>query len=197
MKVRTFRRRRTGWRLTVAARRRVATAMLAVMATLWWTATASAQLDPLLFVKRVPPTVIIVVDTSLRMLEDGSGNFYDPNFYSTTSDPPVMGAFSNINPLTTRTYRRVFRNLQYAAAPGKYTADRVAATAAAWDPASPLTSNAPADVAFLDPTRYAIAKQGIASAVGENAGSTFRWGLIRLRQSSPAWRVSHRIERVT
>ena len=51
-----------------------------------WSATASAQLDPLLFVKRVPPTVIIVVDTSLRMLEDGNGNYYDPVvYYSSTT----------------------------------------------------------------------------------------------------------------
>ena len=49
--------------------------------TLWWSTTAFAQLDPLLFIKRVPPTVIVVIDTSMRMLEDGSGNFYDPNFY--------------------------------------------------------------------------------------------------------------------
>ena len=55
--------------------------------TVWWSATASAQLDPLLFVKRVPPTVIIVVDTSLRMLEDGNGNFYDPNIYTAADDP--------------------------------------------------------------------------------------------------------------
>ena len=59
-------------------RRSGATALFAVMVTLWWSSTAFAQLDPLLFIKRVPPTVIVVMDTSMRMLEDGSGNFYDP-----------------------------------------------------------------------------------------------------------------------
>ena len=62
-------------------RRAGATALLAVLVTFWWSTTAFAQLDPLLFIKRVPPTVIVVFDTSMRMLEDGSGNFYDPNFY--------------------------------------------------------------------------------------------------------------------
>ena len=67
-----------------AARRARRLALLAV----WWSATALAQLDPLLFIKRVPPTVIIVVDTSLRMLEDGNGNFYDPNFYKSPTTRP-------------------------------------------------------------------------------------------------------------
>ena len=169
------------------------TAVLATAVTLWWSATASAQLDPLLFAKRVPPTVIIVVDTSLRMLEDGNGAFFDPNFYSTTADPAVMPAFPTINPATVATYRRVFRNLTYDSS--GYEADRIAVAAAVWDPAQPLTSNAAADVAFLNPTRYAIAKQGIAAAVSENRGSAYRWGLIRLRQSSPAWRVSPNCDR--
>ena len=77
---------------------------------LLWSATASAQLDPLLFLKRVPPTVIIVVDTSLRMLEDGNGNFYDPNTYSTTADPPVMGrSRTSTRRRHDAIYRRIFR----------------------------------------------------------------------------------------
>ncbi len=170
-------------------KRRSAIGALAAIATMWWTATVSAQLNPLLFLKRVPPTVIVVFDTSLRMLEDGNGNFYDPNFYSTTADPAVMAAFPGINPATTKTYRRVFRNLQYAAAPAKYTADTITAAAAVWDPANGATSNDAADLAFLDSTRYNIARSGLSAAVAENKGSTFRWGLIRLRQNAPAWRA--------
>jgi PilC-like protein with beta-propeller domain len=180
---------------TFRTQHRGATALLALGVTLWWSATASAQLDPLLFVKRVPPTVIVVVDTSLRMLEDGNGNFYDPTFYPTTADALVMGAFPSINTLTTKTYRRVYRNLQYAASPGKYAADSIAATAAVWDPANPATANSPADNAFLDPTRLSIARRGIVAAVSENAGSAYRWGLIKLRQSSPQWRVSPNCDR--
>ena len=122
----------------VFRRRAGATALLAAMVTFWWSSTAFAQLDPLLFIKRVPPTVIVVFDTSMRMLEDGNGNWYDPNFYVTANDAAVMPAFSNINAATTKTYRRVYRNLQSVASPGKYTADTIAATAAVWDPANAL-----------------------------------------------------------
>ena len=154
--------------------RRTSIGVLAAAAVVGWTATVSAQLDPLLFLKRVPPTVIVVFDTSVRMLEDGNGKFYDPNFYSTTADPAVMAAFPAIDPATVKTYRHTFQNLQYAAAPGKYTADTITAVAAVWDPANGATSNNAADLAFLDATRYHIAKQGLSAAVSENRGSTFR-----------------------
>ena len=83
-----------------------AAALFAVVLACWWSSTASAQLDPLLFIKRVPPTIIVVFDTSMRMLEDGSGNWYDPNFYRVTDDAAVMPSFPNINIATTKTYRR-------------------------------------------------------------------------------------------
>ena len=170
----------------VLRRRAGASALLAVLATFWWSTTAFAQLDPLLFIKRVPPTVIVVFDTSMRMLEDGSGNWYDPNFYVVSDDPGVMPAFSGIG--TAKTYRRVYRNLQSAAAPGKYTAANIATTAAVWDPANALTSNAPSDLLFLNPTRYNIAKQGLSAAVAENGSS--RWGLVKLRQNLPQLRTA-------
>ena len=178
------------------ARRNTATALLALGSTLWWSATASAQLDPLLFVKRVPPTVIIVFDTSLRMLDDGQGNVHDPSFYSTTDDSSVMGAFPNIDPSSNKTYRRIYKNLQYdGSLGGRYTADSIEAVPAAWDPASPLTSNSAADAVFLEPTRYAVAKAGIDLAVADNAGSTFRWGLVKLRQRGLAWRTPANCEK--
>jgi hypothetical protein len=170
------------------ARRRLAGVFTALTVVACGSATLFAQLDPLLFIKRVPPTIIIVMDTSLRMLEDGNGNWYDPTFYRVSDDLAVMGAFTNIDTATTKTYRRTYRNLQSASS-GKYTADSIAAIAAAWDPSNPLTLNNPGDAAYLDPTRYSIAKRGVAAAVGENAGSAYRWGLIRLRQKTPAWRV--------
>ena len=70
-----------------AMTRQTRTALLAAAAVLGWSITAFAQLDPLTLIKRVPPTVIIVVDTSLEMLQDGNGKFYDPGFYSRTADP--------------------------------------------------------------------------------------------------------------
>lgn len=155
---------------------------MAAAAIVLWSANASAQLDPLLFLKRVPPTVIIVMDTSLQMLEDGNGNFYDPATYSSSADGMVMGAFSNINPTTQPYYRRTFRGLTSESSPGKYVASSIVATAA--------TGVAATDAAFMDPTRWAIMRQGIVAAVGENQGSAFRWGMIRLRQRTPTWRTS-------
>ena len=56
---------------------------LFALAALIGTAThASAQVDPLLALKRLPPNVIIVMDTSFPMLSDGNGNFYDPKTYT-------------------------------------------------------------------------------------------------------------------
>jgi hypothetical protein len=169
-------------RLLARLRRHGAAGFLGLAAVLLWSTTASAQLDPLLFLKRVPPTVIIVMDTSLQMLEDGSGNFYDPNTYSTSADPAVMAAFPAINPVTTSWYRRIFRGMTYEITPGRYVASSISAT--------PATGVAATDAPFMDPTRWAIMRQGIVAAVGENSGSAFRWGLIRLRQRTPAWRTS-------
>ncbi len=150
-----------------------------------------AQLDPLLFIKRVPPTVIVVMDTSMRMLEDGSGNFYDPNFYKVSRRCRGDGGVpehrhrddedlpADVHATCSTRRRRASTR-----------PTRITATAAAWDPANPLTSNNAGDAAFLDPTRYNIAKRGVAAAVAENASSTYRWGLIQLRQKTPAWRVA-------
>jgi hypothetical protein len=113
---------------------RGAKGILSALAVLCWTVTASAQLDPLTILRRVPPTVIVVFDTSLEMLTDGADNFYDPGFYSSTADPSVMNAFATASPPigSAKTYRRVFRNFHYAASPNKYTADRIAPVAATW-----------------------------------------------------------------
>ena len=106
-------------------RRSRAAVLFTLLLTFWWSSTASAQLDPLLFIKRVPPTIIVVFDTSLRMLDDGSGNFYDPNFYRVADDAAVMSAFPNINVATTKTYRRVYRNLVNASSGStKYSISR-------------------------------------------------------------------------
>jgi hypothetical protein len=166
-------------RVTSRARQRTAAIFCAAL-TLWWTATASAQLDPLLFIKRVPPTVIIVVDTSMRMLEDGNGSYYDPNDYLVSNDSAVASAL-NVSAATR--YRRTIVNLQYENiqdASTKFEATNIRATA----------DSAAAYATFFNSTRLEMAKAGIDKAVSENAGSTYRWGLIRLRQQSPLWRLS-------
>jgi hypothetical protein len=164
---------------------------MAVCLLAWWSVTAFAQLDPLLFVKRVPPTIIIAFDTSFRMLDDGQGNIYDTNFYN-VSDNPALAAELGINTLTTKTYLRRYEGLLFEAvqdATTKYEATEIEGVAAVWDPSNPLTSNSPTDLAFWAPTRYYIARAGLAQAVSENAANGFRWGLVKHRQTGEAWRV--------
>ena len=122
-------------------RRRIAGMLVAMALDVVVVGHRDGAAHPLLFIKRVPPTVIIVMDTSMRMLEDGSGTFYDPGFYNVSDDLTVMGAFPNIDVTTTKTYRRIYQESSVRRVAGKYTADSIAATAAAWDPASPLTSD--------------------------------------------------------
>jgi hypothetical protein len=160
-------RRSSPFRLPTAA-----LGLVGLMATTSW-----AQLDPLLFLKRVPPTVILVVDTSLRMLENGDGDFYDPNTYLVADDVPVASALGVGAALN---YRRIYRGLLYEAVQSpdsKFETSDILAV--------PNTS--PQYPHFWAPTRLEIAKQGIAQAVGANAG--YRWGLIQLRQSGAQWRT--------
>jgi hypothetical protein len=168
-------------------RRHAATAVTALMLAAWWSAPASAQLDPLLFLKRVPPTVIIIVDTSLRMLEDGSGYYYDPNTYTTSADGAVASAFG-LDSGTNPTYRRRYKDLQYENiqdSSSRFQAVDIQA----------MGSSMSGYSTFWNSTRLQIAKSGIESAVSDNAGSSFRWGLIKLRQTNAAWRVSPSCEK--
>ena len=167
-------------RRLIAITRRRAVAMVCVAMTCWWTATASAQLDPLLFAKRVPPTVIIVLDTSFRMLEDGNGNLYDPNDYVASADPAVARALGVDG---ANRYRRKYVNLQYENVVDTNTKFEATNITAVGDTSAEYST-------FFKSTRLEMAKTGIDQAVSENAGAAYRWGLIKLRQSSPAWRVS-------
>lgn len=171
------------------ARRWIVGAGATVAIVAAWSANAFAQLDPLLFVKRIPPTVILVVDTSREMLEDGNGYYYDPVFYTTADDPAVSTALG----VASVTYRRRYKNLAFEAtidAVTKYQADDIEAVPMVWDPSNALTSNAPADLAFIEGTRYGMALTGIAQAVHENDRPIYRWGLLKLRQNGAAWRTS-------
>ena len=73
---------------------------------------ASAQLDPLLFVKRPAtalPNVIIAVDTSNRMQRDLANDYLDPNVYTKTGAlwEPTLGVGANV----TAKYRRKYVGL--------------------------------------------------------------------------------------
>ena len=65
-------------------RRMMAALLMALAGILARPSPASAQLDPLLFLKRTQPNVLIVVDTSIRMERDADEVYYDPNTYTKT-----------------------------------------------------------------------------------------------------------------
>jgi hypothetical protein len=162
-------------------RRAVALAAAALFVG-WWSVTATAQLDSLLFIKRVPPTVIVAFDNSFAMMEDGLGNTFDTNTYTVADDSAAATAMG-LDPALHRTYRRKYVNLQYEAfidsSKKWFTANIVA------------VPNTSAEYGtFWNSTRFEIAKQGLTTAISQNAGSMFRWGLVKQRQGSPQWQTS-------
>ena len=148
-----------------AARRRLAGVFAALTVMVTGSATLLAQLDPLLFIKRVPPTIIIVMDTSLRMLEDGSGTFYDPSFYKVSDDLDGHGRVSEHRHRDDEDLPAEVHATFSTRRPGQVLGGLDHRDAAAWDPANPLTSTDAGDAAYLDPTRYSVAKRGVAAAV--------------------------------
>jgi hypothetical protein len=152
---------------------------LFALAALIGTAThASAQVDPLLALKRLPPNVIIVMDTSFPMLSDGNGNFYDPKTYTRTDDTFAANALG----VTAAQYRRIYQGLLFEPTQtpsSKYYATDIAV----------VQSTASNYARFWEPTRLETAKAGLAQALQENS-AIVRWGLLKLRQNNEAWRVS-------
>ena len=162
-----------------------AAAMVVVLAN-----QAVAQLDPLLFLKRVPPNVIIVLDTSFRMLDDGEGDYYDPHTYTSSGTDLVAQSFGLSNGTA---YRRRFTKLTFNSSvtgAGRYSAETIVVV--------PELSSQYGD--FWKPTRFQVARDGIKQAVAENSfvdaagrpvndagGRTPRWGLVKLPQAGPAW----------
>jgi hypothetical protein len=157
-------------------RRRLSAAAPVVAAALILCAPAWAQIDPLIGVKRLPPNVVVVLDTSLPMLTDGSGNYYDVKTYTRADDTAVATALG----VTATTYRRIYKNLSFESVQDsntKYRTDDIVAVA----------STDAGYATFWSGTRFEIAKAGLAQAVGENP-SLVRWGLMKLRQNGEAWR---------
>jgi hypothetical protein len=137
-------------------------------------APASAQIDPLLFLKgsswSTRPNVILMVDTSERMQRDAAGNYYDPSIYTRT------GAEFEVTlhvPPDAKTYRRRFDNLKYVGS--QATTDRVLTVA---------DSDAVAFARFEAPTRLALARAAMYQAVKDNA-TVANFALYKTRQKKP------------
>ena len=134
---------------------------------------AAAQLDPLLFLKRSKPNVILVMDTSHRMLYDGDGGYYDPADYATTS------AIRSSLGLTVqdKNHRRKYESLVFQnGQPDVFATARIAAAGSS--SGSALYAN------FYTRSRIGVAKAALLQAVQENSTSV-RFGLVKTRQASP------------
>lgn len=140
-------------------------------------APASAQLDPLLFLKTTQPNVILAVDTAQRMQRDAEDTYYDPGLYTKTSDPYelVIGLEPGD---ATSTYRRRYYGLELLNASesggDKFKAARITTVG---DRESNYAT-------FFERTRLAIARRGLIRGLTDNLTSA-RFALVRTRQGSP------------
>ena len=157
------------------ARRLTAAAAICAAALFLGPPRAFAQLDPLLFLQRNQPNVIIAVDVANRMQYDANGNYFDPYDY-----PRIGAAWENtigVSGLTSAaTYRRMYKSLVRLPPGGGdvYTAELI----------QTLGDRNPTYSAFWSRTRLAVARAGLLTAVQENA-RVARFGLLKMRQLNP------------
>jgi len=150
-------------------------------------ASASAQIDPLLFLKTATPNVIFIVDTGNRMQRGAptdpstpatsttTSTYYDPIEYLKTGNG-WEGGLGITGSNTSVKYRRKYVNLAYASSSSgdKFDALRI-------DVLGDLDSKYGL---FDAPTRLAIARAAMYQAVNENE-AVARFGLVKMRQTGP------------
>ena len=142
---------------------------------------AAAQLDPLLMIKRVPPNVLIAVETSNRMQRDSENVYLDANVYTRQSPATLWEEALGIPLLSPVTnYRRRYVGLVNTD-PAASSGDKFAATRIE------VVTNLDAGYATFDErTRLAIARRGLIEAINGNS-SVARFGLLKMRQNNPVW----------
>jgi hypothetical protein len=172
---------------------RVVAGALMLAAILARPEAVSAQLDPLLMIKKgtpatpVKPNVIFAIDTSPRMQLDADGVYYDPNVYTRLGGivDSVWESNISVDP-PTATYRRKYTNLQPTNSGGdKYTANRI----------DTIGNNEPGYADFYSKTRLLVARIALAKALTDNSSVT-RFGLIKTRQNTPTWGSSKNVNPV-
>lgn len=146
----------------------------------------SAQLDPLLMIKKgtpanpVKPNIIFAVDTASRMQHDADEIYYDPNDYVRQGTPVSVLDWETslgVEPPTVNYRRKYINLLQVSGGSDKMTADRIETVGD--DDGAVYTD-------FYAKTRLLVARVGLAKALTYNS-SVARFGLIKMRQNSPSW----------
>ena len=172
----------------------VAGAML-LAAILARPAAVSAQLDPLLMIKKgtptapVKPNVIIAVDTATRMQNDADEVYYDPNDYTRFGSPVSVLDWEqriNVDSPTVKYRRKYFNLLEVSGGSDKMTADRIDTVG---------DEEGAAYTSFYEKTRLFVARTALVKALTDNSNVT-RYGLIKMRQSAPTWGSAKNIQPV-
>ncbi len=139
-------------------------------------APALAQLDPLLFLERSQPNVLLVVDVSERMQRDANEDYYDQFVYPKTGNAWETSLGLNTANMSAR-YRRKYAGFRFA----DPAAGIVRFTATAIQAVGDL---APDYAQFGSRTRLAIARAALTRALLYNR-SKARFGLLKTRQLNP------------
>jgi hypothetical protein len=141
----------------------------------WLTATpAEAQLDPLLFVERTKPNVVLAIDLSNRMQRDADEAYFDPYLY--TRSGAAWEAVIGITPATAASrYRRKYVGLQHLDAAGD---DRFRARTIVG-----VGDRDASYLSFYSQTRLGVARLGLLAALQRNT-RVARFGLVKMRQSN-------------
>jgi hypothetical protein len=153
--------------------------LIVAAACLFTSQEASAQLDPLLFIKRQPPNVIIAVDTSNRMLRDTADVYRDTNVY-TKSGVALWEPSLGIKAENTNTYyRRKYINLQHtdpaSSAGDKFSADAIRIVG---------DRETARYTTFDDLTKLGLVRKALTEVVEANK-TLVRFGLVKTRQKDP------------
>jgi hypothetical protein len=140
---------------------------------------AFAQLDPLIYLKRTRPTVLIAVETANRMQRDTNGDYRDDNVYIRQGGGSLVweDALGINDANTTQFYRRKYvglLNTDTSSTGDKFSVDHIEI----------VGDRDPAWSSFDRLTRMSIARTALIEAVTRNSG-VVRFGLLRTRQSSP------------
>ena len=137
---------------------------------------AFAQLDPLLFVQRTQPNVIIAVDVANRMQRDADNIYYDPWSYPKPSAD--WGSLIGVSDATTiSSYRRAYSGLVHtdvSLGGDKFAAESIFTVG---DRSAGFST-------FWARTRLGVARAGLLSAIQRNA-RVARFGIVKMRQTNP------------
>jgi len=161
------------------------TVLIASAALLLATAPASAQVDPLLFLKRIPPNVIVAVDVANRMQRDApsdpanprtSSAYYDMSLYRHQNNATWETLIGVTAVNTSQNYFRKISGMNPSGSGSNF--DQFDGTRI--DTVGDLQGAAYTN--FAAPTRLAIARAALYQAIVENK-NVARFGLIKMRQS--------------